>query len=91
MIIMTNLNLKQTDLTIDSLATPDIPSPLGLSRIMGDNIANYVDDTESVLLHHDRQQVLDRIQADQYLPAFGIAPDQVSSRSALKEGYKTTA
>jgi 6-phosphofructokinase 1 len=54
---MEDLNLSPEDLRVDDLGPCTIDSPLGLSTEMGDNIANYVRDSESVLVDHDRDRV----------------------------------
>jgi len=70
---MENLNLNPEDLVIDTLGKATIHSPLGLNRIVGDNIANYVDDSESVLVHHDKNMVLELLKNNKPLPAFEAA------------------
>ncbi len=40
---------KTTDLTIESLGVPKIPSPIEMSSVAGDNWANYVSDSQKAL------------------------------------------
>ncbi|OHD70733.1 MAG: diphosphate--fructose-6-phosphate 1-phosphotransferase [Spirochaetes bacterium RBG_16_67_19] len=63
-------NLTPEDLAITSLGPAVLPSPLGLSTIQGDGVANYVDDSESVLYDLDRDRTQARLRAGQALPAF---------------------
>ncbi|MBN1525218.1 MAG: ATP-dependent 6-phosphofructokinase [Spirochaetales bacterium] len=67
---MENLELTSHDLEIDSLGPPKIPSPLGLSQVFGDNIANYIEDAESVVLELDAKKIEAAIKKNGYLPAF---------------------
>jgi 6-phosphofructokinase 1 len=62
--------LEPEALRIDTLGPATIPSPLGLSARYGDNIANYVEESETVLYHLDRDWVEFRLRAGQPLPAF---------------------
>jgi 6-phosphofructokinase 1 len=75
---MEDLALSPEDLRIDCLGRPTFPSPLNLSTVYGDSVANYVTDNESVLLDLDRRTVLERVTAGLALPAFEKAgPRQV--------------
>lgn len=64
------IDLKESDLQIDSFGIPDIQSPLGLSTVDGDLIANYVDDSETVIIHHDKNEILKWIQNGKKILAF---------------------
>jgi 6-phosphofructokinase 1 len=63
-------NLTPEQLRIAALGPATIPSPLGLSTVCGDGVANYVVDTESVLYDLDRDRTQARLRAGQALPAF---------------------
>ncbi|RPJ05925.1 MAG: ATP-dependent 6-phosphofructokinase [Spirochaetaceae bacterium] len=67
---MENLNLTEKDLAVDRVGTPKITSPLGLSFKDGDNLADYVHDDETVVLHLDRAEIQKQLQKNNYLPAF---------------------
>jgi 6-phosphofructokinase 1 len=67
---MENLDLREEDLAIDTLGPARAGSPLKLSTVYGDNIANFVHDSESVLFYHDRNEVLKRLQENRPLLAF---------------------
>ncbi len=67
---MENLDLEERDLTIDTLGRAKIDSPLGLSTIYGDNIANYVSDSDTVIFYHNRSEVMDRIENGNSILAF---------------------
>ena len=67
---METLNLTPEELQIDSLGDANIQSPLKLSTIYGDNIANFVDDKDSVLLYTDTNFVLERLKNNQPLLSF---------------------
>lgn len=62
--------MKESDLQIDSFGIPDIQSPLGLSTVDGDLIANYVDDSDTVIIQHDKNEILNRIKDGKELLAF---------------------
>ena len=47
---MEDLNLGPEELAVDCLGEPTVPSPLELSTVYGDGIANYVEDDSTVLL-----------------------------------------
>jgi 6-phosphofructokinase 1 len=70
---MEDLDLSPEDLAVDSLGDTAFPSPLELSTVYGDGIANYVDDSRTVLLSHDRDEVVARIREGKSLPAFQAA------------------
>jgi len=67
---MENLDLKEEDLAIDTLGGAKIPSPLKLSTVYGDNIANFVSDSDTVLFYHDKNEVLSRLKNNEPLLAF---------------------
>jgi 6-phosphofructokinase 1 len=64
------INLKQEDLLIDSLGPRGIQSPLGLSTVDGDLIANYVDDSASVIIPDDKEKITEYIKDGKDIPAF---------------------
>lgn len=68
-----NINLTEDDFIIDTLGEARNPSPLKLSTVYGDKIANYVRDEESVLLDCDREIVLSRIREGKPVLAFELA------------------
>jgi len=70
---MENLELADEALRIDTLGPARIESPLQLSTTLGDNIANYVDDDDTVLLVSDRRKILARLKEKKNLPAFQLA------------------
>ena len=59
---MENLDIDPKQLKIEKLGEPKIESPLKLSTVYGDNIANYVRDDESVIFYNDKKIILDRIK-----------------------------
>ncbi len=67
---MENKELEPGDLTIDTLGKSTVPSPLGLSTVFGDSIANYVAESATVLYHTDRDLILKQIQEKKQLSAF---------------------
>jgi 6-phosphofructokinase 1 len=67
---MEKINLKDKDLQIDTLGEAKIHSPLKLSTVYGDSIANYVQDTATVMLEHERDAVLKDIRGNKPLLAF---------------------
>ncbi len=67
---MENLEPDLKDLRVESLGEPSLPSPLGLSTVYGDDTANYVDDSQSVLMLQDRDEVVARVKQGKPLPAF---------------------
>jgi 6-phosphofructokinase 1 len=67
---MENLEPSAEDLRVPSLGEAKIPSPLGLSTVYGDQVANYVTDTETVLMMQDRDTLVERVKAGKPLPAF---------------------
>jgi 6-phosphofructokinase 1 len=67
---MENTNLSESDLTILRLGKAKIESPLDLSTVYGDKIANYVNEEESVLLVDDGSRVKEAIRNKQPLLAF---------------------
>ena len=64
------IDLKEEDLKIDSLGPPGISSPLGLSTVYGDLIANYVDDKATVIIPHDKNDIVRRIKNGEKILAF---------------------
>ena len=67
---MENLDLKKEQLKIGSLGPAKIDCPLKLSTVYGDNIVNYVKDTESVLFCNDRDSILERLKEGRDILAF---------------------
>lgn len=67
---MENSDLREKDLEIDTLGEAKIISPLKLSTVYGDNIANYVKDSDTVLFYHDKNKILDHIKKGKPLIAF---------------------
>lgn len=67
---MENLELSEKDLVIDNLGPAKIDSPLGLSTVYGDNIANYVQEGDTVVFYHNRSEILQRIEKNKPLLAF---------------------
>jgi 6-phosphofructokinase 1 len=67
---MEGLKISQEDLRIDNLGAATIPSPLGLSTEYGDDIVNYVADSESVLYESDRDRVVTELAKGGEVPAF---------------------
>jgi len=67
---MENLNLKEEEIRIDTLGRLKISSPLELSTVYGDNIANYVKDDDTVIIYHNKNDILDRIKNNKPLLAF---------------------
>jgi 6-phosphofructokinase 1 len=67
---MEYLNLTEEQLKIDTLGKANISSPLNLSSVFGDNIANFIDDSETVILHHDKKEIIERIKKGSPLLAF---------------------
>jgi 6-phosphofructokinase 1 len=70
---MEDLELADEALRIHTLGPARIESPLQLSTTLGDNIANYVDDDDTVLLVSDRRKILARLKEKKNLPAFQLA------------------
>ncbi len=67
---METLDLTEDQLKIDALGEAKSTSPLELSTVYGDNIVNFVDDTETVLLYHDKKEILESINAKKPVLAF---------------------
>ena len=67
---MEDLNLRPEDLEVDSLGPCTIASQLGLSTEVGDDIANYVRDSESVVLVQDRDRLAEAFHAGAAIAAF---------------------
>jgi 6-phosphofructokinase 1 len=67
---MKDMCLKPEDFSITCLGAATIASPLDLSTVMGDDIANYVSDEESVLYHTDRALLLEQVRLGQNVLAF---------------------
>ena len=70
---MENPELKVEDLTIETLGEPKIPSPLGLNAVEGDETANYVSDSQTVLYDTDRDLLVKRVREGREIPAFQMA------------------
>jgi len=67
---MEDLNLRPEDLVVENLGTCTIDSSLGLSTELGDDIANYVRDSESVVLVQDRDRLVEKVRSGAPVPAF---------------------
>jgi 6-phosphofructokinase 1 len=67
---MEGTDLRESDLTIPRLGKAKIESPLDLSTVYGDKIANYVGERESALLVDDRAHVKEAFRKDKPLLAF---------------------
>ncbi|MFW6180414.1 MAG: ATP-dependent 6-phosphofructokinase [Spirochaetota bacterium] len=67
---MEDLDLKEEQLRVHALGRPGHPSPLGLSTVLGDDLANYVDDGDTVLFYHNRAVVEARLREGLPLLAF---------------------
>ncbi|MCK5095122.1 MAG: ATP-dependent 6-phosphofructokinase, partial [Spirochaetes bacterium] len=70
---MENLDLMEKELKIDRLGESRIDSPLKLSTVYGDNIVNYVKDTDSIVFYRRKNEILDRLKKDKPLLAFETA------------------
>ncbi len=57
-------------LRVPTLGERKIDSPLGLSKVFGDAIADYIEDGHTVLMQHDRGEVAAQVQAGKSPPAF---------------------
>jgi len=64
------MNLTEKDLHINTFGPPSIQSPLGLSTVDGDFIANYIDDTETVIINDDKNNLLQSIKNGKDILAF---------------------
>lgn len=71
--IMRDNNLTQKDFEISKLGEAKIESPLGLSTVFGDNIANYVDDTSFVLYDFLKSKVTNNLKNNIEPLAFEMA------------------
>ena len=70
---MENLDLKVEQLKVDSLGEAKISSPLKLSTVYGDSIANYVRDSESIVFYRSKNEILDRLKNKKPLLSFEAA------------------
>ncbi len=70
---MENLDLKEEDLKVDRLGEAKISSPLKLSTVYGDSIANYVRDTDSIVFYRNKKEILDRLENKKPLLSFEVA------------------
>ncbi|HUI72909.1 MAG TPA: ATP-dependent 6-phosphofructokinase [Spirochaetia bacterium] len=70
---MEDQKLKADDLRVDTLGEPIIPSPLGLNTEEGDQTANYIADSRTVLYDVDRDDVQAMVRAGIEPPAFQMA------------------
>ncbi len=70
---MENIEPAAGDLRVDSLGRAEIPSPLGLSIVYGDDLVNYVEEGRTVVMLQDRQEIVSRVNAGMELPAFEMA------------------
>ncbi len=64
------IEITKEDLRIDNLGPAAIPSPLGLSTELGDDIVNYCADSESVLYELDRDKIVAAVTKGVAVPAF---------------------
>ncbi|KPJ85126.1 MAG: diphosphate--fructose-6-phosphate 1-phosphotransferase [Spirochaetes bacterium DG_61] len=67
---MEDLEFKEKDLEIETLGDAKIDSPLQLSTVYGDSIANFVNDSDTVLFYHDKEVILRRLKEGRPLLAF---------------------
>jgi 6-phosphofructokinase 1 len=67
---MENPELTLEDLKIDSLGEARLPSPMELNTEDGDETANYVRDTQSVLFTIDRDEIVAQVKDGREIPAF---------------------
>ena len=67
---MEDLEFREEDLEIETLGEAKIDSPLKLSTVYGDSIANYVKDSDTVLFYHDKELILRRLKEGESLLAF---------------------
>jgi len=89
---MQTCDFQEKDLIIETLGAAKITSPLKLSTVYGDNIANYVEDTENVLLSQDRNEILEAIDSKKPIFAFEKAGPRQKiffDPSKLKAGIVT--
>jgi 6-phosphofructokinase 1 len=70
---MENPELKAAGLAIDALGEAKVTSPLGLDTHTGDDKANYVADSKTVLMDFDRDDLMAHITAGREIPAFQLA------------------
>ncbi|MGA2977789.1 MAG: ATP-dependent 6-phosphofructokinase [Spirochaetia bacterium] len=70
---MENPELKPDDLQVETLGEAKIPSPLGLGSVDGDEIANYVPDTRTVIYNTDRDALIAMVKDGKAIPAFQMA------------------
>jgi 6-phosphofructokinase 1 len=70
---MENTELKAEELAVESLGPAKVPSPLGLGTTGGDDSADYVEDTRTVLIDTDRDQLVARVRDGKEIPAFPLA------------------
>ncbi len=68
-----DLDLEPQELSIPTLGRAALPSPLGLSRVYGDSVANYVGEEATVLLDTDRRRLLRRLEEKRQPAAFELA------------------
>jgi 6-phosphofructokinase 1 len=85
---MEDLNLFEEQLKIDTLGEAKLRSPLELSTIYGDNIANFTNDSETVILYHDKKEILERLKKNEPLLAFEKAGPR---ERVYFDGSKSTA
>jgi 6-phosphofructokinase 1 len=67
---MEDIDLNEEQLRIETLGESAIRSPLELSTVYGDNIVNFVDDSDTVILDVDKKEILKKIKNNQPLLAF---------------------
>src|SRR5208283_1380681 len=62
--------LKLEDLKVDTLGEARLPSPMELNSEEGDDTANWVRDSQSVLFTTDRDEVVTQVKEGREIPAF---------------------
>jgi 6-phosphofructokinase 1 len=67
---MEDLEPREEDLRVSEVGEAGIPSHLGLDTRPGGDVADYVDDSQTVLMLLDRDEVAARLKAGKPLPAF---------------------
>ena len=78
---MENPELKSEALAVESLGPAKIPSPLGLGITGGDDSADYVEDTRTVLFDTDRDRIVALARDGKDIPAFQLAGPGTGSSS----------
>ncbi|HET6486815.1 MAG TPA: ATP-dependent 6-phosphofructokinase [Spirochaetia bacterium] len=70
---MEDRELTAEDFAVETIGEPRVPCPLGLGTTRGENKANYVADSHTVLMEHDRELVAQALRQGKYVPAFQAA------------------